>query len=95
MEETRDALLKTGQYFSSPGPVPTVDPLTCETGERLKQGQTPLSDIANLPDLDYSHPSDAVFKAVAIVPMSGLAIGGPPREGFPVDLTEFTRLISG
>lgn len=26
-----------------------------QMGERLKQGQTSLSDTANLPDLDYSH----------------------------------------
>lgn len=173
MDEARDAFLKTGQYFSTPGPVPPVDPTDLrnvwelmqkasdlaqkahaslpkaetealarsgrqlvydfrglglpvpanagcspgadvgavwyrakmlgmmaglayfkQMGERVMQ-RPPVSDIANLPDLDYSHPSDAVFKALAVVPMTGLALGAPPLKGFPVDLKEFTRLISG
>jgi len=40
---------------------------------QLSRGESPLSEVAGLPDLDYSQPNDAVFKALAIVPMTGLA----------------------
>jgi hypothetical protein len=56
----------------------------------------PLSEIANLPGFDNSKPSDPVFKALAVVPMTGLAHPrGSPSTGFPVDIGELTRLISG
>ncbi|MGB7727363.1 MAG: hypothetical protein WBL50_04985 [Candidatus Acidiferrum sp.] len=61
----------------------------------IGNGEPRLSDIANLPDLDYVNPSDAVFKALAIVPMTGLAPSQSPLEGFPVDLKEFAHLVSG
>lgn len=62
----------------------------------ISKAGPPLSEIANLPGFDNSKPSDAVFKALAVVPMTGLArpSGSPPTE-FPVDIAELTRLISG
>jgi hypothetical protein len=53
-----------------------------------------LSEIANLPDFDYSKPSDAVFKALAVVPMTGIAPSGFPLQGFPLDISEFAKLVS-
>jgi hypothetical protein len=38
-------------------------------------------------------PTDAVFKAFAIVPMSGLRRGDPPHEWPPFDVDELFRLI--
>jgi len=58
----------------------------------IKLGR-PSSEIADLPDVDYSKPSDAVFKALAVVPMTGLSLSGAPLKEFPVDLREFARLI--
>ena len=37
-------------------------------------------------------PDDAVFKAVATVPMLGVGVG-TPREGFPFDVEELIKLI--
>lgn len=43
-------------------------------------------------------PSEAVFKAFAVVPMIDVVhqhrLGGPPHEGWPVDLKELARLIT-
>jgi hypothetical protein len=52
-------------------------------------------EIAGLPDFDYSEPSDAVFKALAVVPMTGQARSDFPMKEFPVDIREFTRLVQG
>lgn len=48
---------------------------------------------STIPPTDYGKPSDAVFKALAIVPMMGLQPGGPPTEGLPIDVEELGRLI--
>jgi hypothetical protein len=53
-----------------------------------------ISLLSEMPDFDPSKPTDAVFKALAVVPMTGLAHSGPTREGFPFDITEFGKLIS-
>lgn len=53
------------------------------------------SEIANLPDFNDSKSTDAVFNALAVVPMSGLAPSGFPLNEFPLDIGEFTTLISG
>jgi hypothetical protein len=45
-----------------------------------------------LPGMNDSKPSDALFKAFAIVPMTALGPGGR-REGFPFDMDELTRLV--
>jgi len=54
-----------------------------------------LSEIANLSDFDNPKLSDAVFKVLAVVPMTGLAPSCFPLKEFPVDIGEFTKLISG
>jgi len=49
--------------------------------------------IPTIPAIDYRNPSDAVFKALAVVPIKGLQPGGPPIEGLPIDVDELGRLI--
>ena len=46
-----------------------------------------------IPAIDYGKPSDAVFKALAMVPMMGIQCGDPPIEGLPMDVEELGRLI--
>jgi hypothetical protein len=45
------------------------------------------------PGMQNGKPTDAVFKAFAIVPMSGLRHGDPPHEWPPFDVDELFRLI--
>ena len=54
-----------------------------------------LSDAGGpaLPGIQEGKPSDAFFKALAIVPMTGMQPGAPPRKGFPFDLQELVSLI--
>lgn len=47
---------------------------------------------AQLPWLPDSKPSEAVFKALAVVPMQFLAVG-KPASGFPFDVDEFSKLV--
>jgi hypothetical protein len=50
----------------------------------------------NLPGLQDEKPSDAAFKAFAVVPMidmSNLNPGDPPHEGWPFDMEELSRLL--
>jgi hypothetical protein len=47
MEEARDVFLKTGQYFSSPGPVPTVDPADLRNVWELLQQASDLAQKAH------------------------------------------------
>jgi len=44
------------------------------------------------PWLHDGKPDDAVFKAIATVPMLGVGVG-TPREGFPFDVEELIKLI--
>jgi hypothetical protein len=46
---------------------------------------------SNLPGMHDGKTDDAVFKALAILPLTGLPRGG--REGLPFDLDELIRLI--
>jgi hypothetical protein len=46
-----------------------------------------------LPGMQDGKPTDAVFKAFAIVPMSGMCRGDPPHEWPPFDVDELFRLI--
>jgi hypothetical protein len=45
-----------------------------------------------LPWLSDAKPSRAVFRALAIVPMTGIPFGKPTSQ-LPVDLDELARLI--
>jgi hypothetical protein len=52
----------------------------------------PLSEKIFLLDID-GKPSDAVFRAMAIVPVMGIPRDGPPIHGLPIDVEELHRLI--
>jgi hypothetical protein len=45
-----------------------------------------------LPWLSDGKPSEAVFRALAVVPMRGIAVG-KPTNSLPFDIEEFSRLI--
>jgi len=48
--------------------------------------------VIKFPWLTDDKPSDAVFSALAVVPMQGIA-GGTPQQGLPVDIDELSGLI--
>ena len=45
----------------------------------------------NLPGMHDGKPDDVLFKALAVVPITGMPLGG--REGLPFDLVELIPLI--
>jgi hypothetical protein len=48
---------------------------------------------ADLPGPLQGKPDNAVFRALAIVRMTGLSHSGFPSQGFPLDVEELIRLI--
>ena len=47
----------------------------------------------NIPWLTDGKPSQAVFRALAVVTMTGIGHGAP-QQGFPLDLDELSKLIA-
>lgn len=46
-----------------------------------------------LPGMKDDKPTDALFRAFAVVPMTGRRTDGP-RVGFPVDMEKLIRLVN-
>src|SRR5271169_3038633 len=61
----------------------------CSTLEVL-QGMSKVGGPA-LPGMKDGQPTDALFKAFAVVPITGL--GDEPHVGFPCDWKELIRLV--
>jgi hypothetical protein len=76
------------RYFS-PGANVGAVVYRCSTLEVLQR----MSKVGGpaLPGVKDGQPTDALFKAFAVVPMNGL--GDEPRVGFPCDWEELIRLV--
>jgi hypothetical protein len=61
--------------------------------ERMSTAGALLPKKITVPNIDYRKPSDAVFKALAIVRVMGPSLGGPPIQGLPIDTEELGKLI--
>jgi hypothetical protein len=61
--------------------------------EQMKSVGPLLGKKITVPNIDYRKPSDAVFKALAIVRVMGPSPGGPPIKGLPFDTEELRNLI--
>lgn len=46
-----------------------------------------------MPGMKDDKPTDALFRAFAVVPMTGRRTDGP-RVGFPVDMEKLIRLVN-
>ena len=73
----------------------------CKPGADIPAIEFPLSQIWLLDQMEHKRmapwmkngkPDDAVFRAIATIPMTGIGVGHP-TNGFPFDADEFFRRL--